>query len=408
MKILIKTLQNKQFEIEVQEDQSVRKVKEQIEEQKKAEGEEFPADGQKLIALGKVMEDEKTLKDYNIVEGKFLVVMLQKPKPKPKPKEEPAQAPAQPAAPTNPPAQTEAQNPPASTPASQAQAQPAAAQEQPAAASFTPEQQADLTEMESMGFPRDQCEAALRAAFGHKERAIEYLLTGIPDNIPQQQEAQQPASNPAGGAPTGGAGAAGAGGAGDFSSLVNNPMFGQLRERILQDPNFFQQFMQQLAQTQPQLYQQIQQNPQAFLQLLMGGQGMPGMDGGDEGQDPPGVIRVTQEEKDAIERLQGLGFPRHRAIEAFMACDKNEEWAANYLFENMGADEQWEQQVAQEESAAEAGVQPQADQPAQQQNQDQQQQPEGGNNDGNNAGNNGGNNGNGEGGNGDDEEGSAL
>ena len=68
----------------------------------------------------------------------------------------------------------------------------------------------------------------------------------------------------------------------------------------------------------------------------MGGAGAEG------GADPPGVIRVTQEEKDAIERLQALGFPRHRAIEAYMSCDKNEEWAANYLFENMGADDQWE------------------------------------------------------------------
>lgn len=52
------------------------------------------------------------------------------------------------------------------------------------------------------------------------------------------------------------------------------------------------------------------------------------------------IIRVTEQEKAAIERLEQLGFDQARAVEAFFACDKNEELAANFLLEHMN-DEEW-------------------------------------------------------------------
>jgi UV excision repair protein RAD23 len=52
---------------------------------------------------------------------------------------------------------------------------------------------------------------------------------------------------------------------------------------------------------------------------------------------PPGatVVSLTAEEMAAVDRLSSMGFPKERVVEAYLACDKNEELAANYLMDNI-------------------------------------------------------------------------
>eukprot|EP00761_Pharyngomonas_kirbyi_P003995 gb/GECH01003999.1/.p1 GENE.gb/GECH01003999.1/~~gb/GECH01003999.1/.p1 ORF type:complete len:440 (+),score=127.11 gb/GECH01003999.1/:1-1320(+) len=86
---------------------------------------------------------------------------------------------------------------------------------------------------------------------------------------------------------------------------------------------------------EPQLTpEQLRELAQAAQMLGITGQGQGGQ-GGQGQQAPPGAIYVTREEREAIDRLAALGFSQEAAAEAYIACDKNEEMAANFLFDNM-------------------------------------------------------------------------
>ena len=56
-----------------------------------------------------------------------------------------------------------------------------------------PEGEAAISEMIMMGFERNECIRALRAAFMNPDSAIEYLLSG---NIPNVDDGPPPGMNP--------------------------------------------------------------------------------------------------------------------------------------------------------------------------------------------------------------------
>lgn len=115
---------------------------------------------------------------------------------------------------------------------------------------------------------------------------------------------------------------------GNLDFLRNNPQFQQLRQIVQQQPQMLEPILQQVGTGNPQLAQLIASQPQEFLRLLA-------EDGDEDVSLPPGAqaIQVTEEEREAIERLCRLGFERDLVIQAYFACDKNEELAANFLFD---------------------------------------------------------------------------
>lgn len=121
----------------------------------------------------------------------------------------------------------------------------------------------------------------------------------------------------------------------NLAEIRNSPQFEQLRQVIQTNPQMLQPILQNLAQTNPALLETINQNPDAFLQMLLGGEGGEEVDVMGEGPQPGQVtVSITAEEEAAINRLAGLGFDRNMCLQAFFACDKNEEMAANFLFDS--------------------------------------------------------------------------
>ncbi|XP_029619638.1 UV excision repair protein RAD23 homolog B-like [Salmo trutta] len=78
MQITLKTLQQQTIQIDIDPDQTVKALKEKIEAERGKDN--FPVSGQKLIYAGKILQDDTPIKDYEIDEKNFVVVMVSKAK----------------------------------------------------------------------------------------------------------------------------------------------------------------------------------------------------------------------------------------------------------------------------------------------------------------------------------------
>ncbi|VAI72820.1 unnamed protein product [Triticum turgidum subsp. durum] len=221
---------------------------------------------------------------------------------------------------------------------------------------------------------RDMVVRALRAAYNNPERAIDYLYSGIPESVdappvarapapaqqapnlqaPQAQAAPLAPVQPSGGVsagpnanplnlfpqgiPSGGANAgAGVGaGAGALDALRQLPQFQALLALVQANPQILQPMLQELGKQNPQILRLIQENQAEFLRLVneTPESGAGGNILGALAAQMPQAVQVTPEEREAIQRLEGMGFNRELVLEVFFACNRDEELAANYLLDH--------------------------------------------------------------------------
>lgn len=394
MKVTLKNLQQQTFQIEVEPTDTVKYLKQKIEE---ARGKDFPADCQRLIYAGKILTDEDELAKYNIDEKKFIVVMVTKPKAPEKSESGDGSAVISASAPTTAatssttssgaatgtdtkPGTTEATPATTTTPSSTepTTATPAVVTDTvPVSAESTllmgAEYQTMVQNIVDMGYERSLVEQALRASYNNPDRAVEYLLTGIPVLADDSESASEsgdlssatlsipPSSTPASATTP----ASLSPGSDPLAFLRQQPQFQQMRHIIQQNPQLLNAVLQQIGHTNPALLQLISQNQESFVRMLNepvtggdttattggttgaggataaaasaaaalagmgGGTGGGGAGGGGGGS--PATIHVSPQDKESIERLKALGFAEHLVVQAYFACEKNENLAANFL-----------------------------------------------------------------------------
>nr|KAF6402255.1 RAD23-like protein A, nucleotide excision repair protein [Rousettus aegyptiacus] len=345
--ITLKTLQQQTFKIRMELDETVKVLKEKIEAEKGRDA--FPVAGQKLIYAGKILSDDVPIRDYRIDEKNFVVVMVTKAKTSPgtsvpqeaSPTAAPETSTSFSPAPASgmshsPPTAREDKSPseesvPTTSPESVSGSVPSSGssgREEDAASTLVTgsEYETMLTEIMSMGYERERVVAALRASYNNPHRAVEYLLT-------ESQVSEQPATEAAGENP--------------LEFLRDQPQFQNMRQVIQQNPALLPALLQQLGQENPHLLQQISRHQEQFIQMLNEPPGeladISDVEGevGAIGEEAPQMnyIQVTPQEKEAIERLKALGFPESLVIQAYFACEKNENLAANFLLSQNFDDE---------------------------------------------------------------------
>lgn len=368
MKLELHDLKHNKWSIEVESTATVAHVKElNAEIRGLSENSQ-----QKLIYSGKILKDTDVVESLNYNEGKdYIVCMVSKSKVKPKsaPAPAPAPAPEAPVAGTTPTPAPESAAPrtgPSSEPSqpqggASAPAVPAAFND-PSAFATGSQLDATVANIMELGYPRGQVLLAMRRAFNNPDRAVEYLLNGdIPEVSEEPESVPEPTTEPSPRessvqAPTGqedttdvnlfDVAAAGEEQEPDFQQLLNldDQQVEQLRQLSAENPRHIASIIEPLIQQNPQVGEVITQNLEAFLRWIASRSLLSGDDidaddllsdsGAEHGSLPEQVIQITPEENEAISRLVELGFDRSLVIQAYFACDKNEEITANYLFEH--------------------------------------------------------------------------
>ena len=273
----------------------------------------FDSNLMKLLHNGVILEDSKTLESYNIKNENVVIMMNSKPK----------QKPVVPQPDTN--NNTNTNN-----------------EEKKNIEKPKPDFSEKINSLVEMGYEREKVEKALNASNGNVDIAIEYLTSGnIPDNSPSNLNLGNNNTNNT-----------------NNSNNTNNNNSTNLDPELIKNasiikilcqrnPNKIISLLNNIKLRSPELLNKIKQHEEDFKNYLISPITQEDIDNFRNIQQTlrtGGVrrpqIQLTKEESEAVQRLKQLGnFSQAEVIQAYFACDKNEELTANFLFEQKLRDE---------------------------------------------------------------------
>ncbi|KAI1706827.1 UBA/TS-N domain-containing protein [Ditylenchus destructor] len=345
--VTFRLLNLESFTLELDESLTIAQLKQKLASDEVL-GVAIPAENQKLIFNGKVLEEQQTVGDLDGIgtEGKKFVVVLSTEK-------------------KNKQVQTGEAPVPRTFSMSEAEKTDETNENKDRTSQDAPEsREATVTRLESMGYPREEVERALRAAFGEAGLAVEYLCNGIPAHIEQvlreSVPLQQPSNEPV-----------------NLEEVAQSNAFAQIRQRVNANPALLLQILQEIHAVNPPLMEAILQDPHKFLQLLGGRIATfdpnaviagiqdffagsvprnfraqhqttenqprnPSTSGATTQTESPvedltnfSTQELSDQDKANIEKIKSFGVSDQLVLEAYLSCDKDESLAVNYILQRL-------------------------------------------------------------------------
>ena len=311
MKVIIKNLKKMTYETNINDDSStILELKEEIQKQHG-----FESSNLKLLKDGIILDNSKTLKDYNIIEDSIITMMITKAKISNKDKKEITSENNN---------NEEIKNETEEKKIEEIKKKPKR------------DYSIQINQLVEMGFIKSEVEIAIKAAKGNVDKAIEYLSKGV-KNIKIKEESEDEEENKK---------------QYDLKILDNKTdieIAASVVKILVNSKKYsINQVLNLIQRNDSDLYKRIKDQEKYFIELLNNPiseedtniynaySKKTGWDNFHKKNTKSNKIKLTKNEYEAVKRLKNLAnVSDYQAYEAYIICDRNENLAANYLLENI-------------------------------------------------------------------------